>query len=88
VRAAHESARERGARVDSRRLLADALGPGLCETTYTAVRSEFEARLAAGDLRDVLRERGPADRVKPRPPSSRTRSSKRRRPPTPRPPAR
>jgi conjugative relaxase-like TrwC/TraI family protein len=62
VTEARYTALARGTQVDSRRLLADALGLGLCETTYTAVRSEFEARLAAGDLGDLLRERSPANR--------------------------
>ncbi|MDT5156578.1 MAG: hypothetical protein QOH51_935 [Acidobacteriota bacterium] len=60
VTAVRDEALMCGARVDSRRLLADALRLSLCETTYGAVRMKFEARLESGDLRDVLHAGSPA----------------------------
>lgn len=47
----------RGARVDARQLMSDALRRGYAATTWAAVLREFEASRAAGDLEGVLRER-------------------------------
>jgi ATP-dependent exoDNAse (exonuclease V) alpha subunit len=50
---ARESVFEREAVADERRLLRDAMRRGMGETTYREIRSEFEARRAAGDFRMV-----------------------------------
>jgi len=50
---ARDSVFEREAVVDERRILRDAIRRGMGETTYREIRSEFEARRAAGDFRMV-----------------------------------
>ena len=50
---ARQSVFEREAVVDERRILRDAMRRGMGETTYKEIRSEFEARRAAGDFRMV-----------------------------------
>jgi hypothetical protein len=50
---ARQSVFEREAVADERRILRDAIRRGMGETTYREVRSEFEARRAAGDFRMV-----------------------------------
>jgi conjugative relaxase-like TrwC/TraI family protein len=50
---ARESIFEREAVADERKILRDAMRRGMGETTYKEIRSEFEARYAAGDLRVV-----------------------------------
>jgi conjugative relaxase-like TrwC/TraI family protein len=50
---ARQSVFEREAVVDERRILRDAMRRGIGEATYRDIRSEFEARRAAGDFRIV-----------------------------------
>jgi conjugative relaxase-like TrwC/TraI family protein len=50
---ARQSVFEREAVVDERGILRDAMRRGMGETTYQGIRSEFEARRAAGDFRMV-----------------------------------
>ncbi len=50
---ARQSVFEREAVADERRILRDAMRRGMGETTYREIRSEFEARRAAGDFKAV-----------------------------------
>ena len=59
---ARESVFEREAVVDERRILRDALRRGMGETTYRAIRSEFETRRTVGDFRAVETPKYSSDR--------------------------
>jgi hypothetical protein len=50
---ARQNVFEREAAADERQILRDAMRRGMGETTYKEIRSEFEARRAAGDFRIV-----------------------------------
>ena len=81
VTAARERAATLGEEVDSRRLMADALREGLRGSTYEAVTVEFEARVASGEFRGIVREsshsRSPVARTLQEEPEASGRSFKR-----------